>query len=112
MIEAKVLPPLLKLLKSNKKGIRKEACWTISNITAGNKDQISACISAGIMPHLIELLKTSDFDVMKEAAWAISNATSGGNAEQIRYLVNLQVHDTKALAHLQGHRTDVWTTFL
>eukprot|EP01127_Copromyxa_protea_P023002 TRINITY_DN84_c0_g1_i1.p1 TRINITY_DN84_c0_g1~~TRINITY_DN84_c0_g1_i1.p1 ORF type:complete len:318 (-),score=38.94 TRINITY_DN84_c0_g1_i1:26-979(-) len=91
MIEAKVLPPLLKLLKSNKKGIRKEACWTISNITAGNKDQISACISAGIMPHLIELLKTSDFDVMKEAAWAISNATSGGNAEQIRYLVNLQV---------------------
>eukprot|EP01126_Amoeba_proteus_P038503 TRINITY_DN4016_c0_g1_i3.p1 TRINITY_DN4016_c0_g1~~TRINITY_DN4016_c0_g1_i3.p1 ORF type:complete len:202 (+),score=39.81 TRINITY_DN4016_c0_g1_i3:788-1393(+) len=94
MIEAKVLPPLLKLLKSNKKGIRKEACWTISNITAGNKDQISACISAGIMPHLIELLKSSDFDVMKEAAWAISNATSGGTAEQIRYLVNLQVSIT------------------
>eukprot|EP01126_Amoeba_proteus_P038502 TRINITY_DN4016_c0_g1_i15.p1 TRINITY_DN4016_c0_g1~~TRINITY_DN4016_c0_g1_i15.p1 ORF type:complete len:155 (+),score=38.30 TRINITY_DN4016_c0_g1_i15:157-621(+) len=43
------------------------------------------------MPHLIELLKSSDFDVMKEAAWAISNATSGGTAEQIRYLVNLQV---------------------
>ena len=35
------LPCLLNLLSHNyKKSIKKEACWTISNITAGNKDQI------------------------------------------------------------------------
>lgn len=35
------LPCLLSLLTHNhKKSIKKEACWTISNITAGNKEQI------------------------------------------------------------------------
>ena len=28
------------------KGIKKEACWTISNITAGNREQIQAVIDA------------------------------------------------------------------
>lgn len=35
------LPCLLSLLTHNhKKSIKKEACWTISNITAGNREQI------------------------------------------------------------------------
>lgn len=34
------LPCLLHLLSSAKESIRKEACWTISNITAGNRAQI------------------------------------------------------------------------
>ena len=35
------LPALLALLNtSHKKSIKKEACWTISNITAGTKEQI------------------------------------------------------------------------
>jgi Armadillo/beta-catenin-like repeat len=66
---------LLSLLGSQKKGIRKEACWTISNITAGNKDQIQAVIDANIIPPLIGLLSNAEFDIRKEAAWAISNAT-------------------------------------
>ena len=81
------LPCLLALLGSPKKGIRKEACWTISNITAGNKDQIHAVIDNNIVPPLIQLLAHAEFDIRKEAAWAISNATSGGNAEQIKFLV-------------------------
>ncbi|CAA3007593.1 importin subunit alpha [Olea europaea subsp. europaea] len=41
IIENRALPCLLNLLTQNhKKSIKKEACWTISNITAGNKDQI------------------------------------------------------------------------
>lgn len=40
------LPCLLNLLTSNnKKSIKKEACWTISNITAGNKEQIQVSAS-------------------------------------------------------------------
>ena len=35
------LPCLLNLLTtSHKKSIKKEACWTISNITAGTKEQV------------------------------------------------------------------------
>ncbi len=44
VINNQALPCLLALLTRNhKKSIKKEACWTISNITAGNKDQIQVC---------------------------------------------------------------------
>ncbi|GMH07728.1 hypothetical protein Nepgr_009568 [Nepenthes gracilis] len=89
MINHQALPCLLNLVTGNyKKSIKKEACWTISNITAGNKEQIQAVIEAGIIAPLIHLLQNAEFDIKKEAAWAISNATSGGSHEQIKYLVS------------------------
>ncbi|KAF5190830.1 Importin subunit alpha [Thalictrum thalictroides] len=88
IINHQALPCLLNLLTHNhKKSIKKEACWTISNITAGNKDQIQSVIAADIIGPLVHLLQTAEFDIKKEAAWAISNATSGGTHEQIKYLV-------------------------
>jgi len=75
------------LLTNPKKSIRKEACWTISNITAGNPDQIQAVFRANIIPPLVAILRSGEFDIQKEAAWAISNATSGGRDDQIRELV-------------------------
>jgi hypothetical protein len=80
----------LSLLSSAKEAIRKEACWTISNVTAGNCNQIQSVIDANLIPPLIHLLQHGEFKTKKEACWAISNATSGGLAkpEQIRYLVS------------------------
>lgn len=41
IINCGALPCLLNLLTtSHKKSIKKEACWTISNITAGTKEQV------------------------------------------------------------------------
>ncbi|XP_047330906.1 importin subunit alpha-1a-like [Impatiens glandulifera] len=89
IIEHGALPCLLSLMAHNhKKSIKKEACWAISNITAGSSEQIQAVIDAGIFGPLINLLQTAEFDIKKEAAWAITNATSGGSHEQIRYLVS------------------------
>ncbi|MBA0584626.1 hypothetical protein Gorai_015429, partial [Gossypium raimondii] len=89
VIDNKVLPHLYQLLVQNhKKSIKKEACWTISNITAGNKAQIQAVIEANIILPLVHLLQLAEFDIKKEAAWAISNATSGGSHEQIQFLVS------------------------
>nr|XP_010914512.1 importin subunit alpha-1b [Elaeis guineensis] len=89
VINHQALPCLLSLLTHNhKKSIKKEACWTISNITAGNKEQIQAVIAAGIIGPLVHLLQTAEFDIKKEAAWAISNATSGGTHDQIKFLVS------------------------
>lgn len=89
IISHQALPCLANLLTSNhKKSIKKEACWTISNITAGNNDQIQAVIGADIFGPLVHLLQNAEFDIKKEAAWAISNATSGGTHEQIKYLVS------------------------
>lgn len=64
-----------------------QACWTVSNITAGTKEQIQCVMDSGLIPPLIALLSSAEFDIKKEAAWAISNATSGGTADQIKYLV-------------------------
>jgi hypothetical protein len=85
IINCSALPCLLNLLNNNhRKSIKKEACWTISNITAGNKDQIQSIIDSNIIPPLIHLLGHAEFDIKKEAAWAISNATSGGTHAQIK----------------------------
>lgn len=37
------LPCLLNLLSSPRESVRKEACWTVSNITAVNPQQIQVC---------------------------------------------------------------------
>jgi hypothetical protein len=45
VIDNQALACLLNLLTTNhKKSIKKEACWTISNITAGNREQIQVCV--------------------------------------------------------------------
>eukprot|EP00210_Caulerpa_lentillifera_P003263 g3114.t1 len=89
IINCGALSCLLHLVSTNhKKSIKKETCWTLSNITAGTKEQIQAVIDANIIPPLVQLLRFAEFDVKKEAAWAISNATSGGLPHQIRYIVS------------------------
>ena len=86
MLAAGVLRPMAALLQHSKRGLRKEACWAISNITAGSADQIDAVVRADLVPLLVHLLKTAEFDVKKEACWALSNATSGGRGDHVRYL--------------------------
>ncbi|KAK9733759.1 hypothetical protein RND81_04G090500 [Saponaria officinalis] len=89
IIDHQALPCLYNLLTQNhKKSIKKEACWTVSNITAGTKDQIQTVLTAGIIGPLVHLLQNGEFDIKKEAAWAISNATSGGSHDQIKFLVS------------------------
>lgn len=45
VLNCSALPCLLHLLSSPRESVRKEACWTVSNITAGNPQQIQVCIS-------------------------------------------------------------------
>ncbi len=52
-IDAGVLINLNKAIQSNKKTIRKEACWILSNITAGSADQVQQCLDLGLLDKLI-----------------------------------------------------------
>lgn len=45
------------LLRYHRANIVKEAAWAISNIMAGNTNQIQSAISAGLLPPLIEALQ-------------------------------------------------------
>jgi importin subunit alpha-1 len=63
LLNAGALPALFAILSHDKKGIRKEACWTISKITAANVSQIQRALD-----HLADLMKNGDLEVVKEAA--------------------------------------------
>ncbi|KAL1188110.1 Importin subunit alpha-1 [Cardamine amara subsp. amara] len=88
VINSGALPCLEHILIYNyKKRIKKEACWTISNITSGNIEQIQMVLEANLIAPLVKLLQFGEFDVKKEVAWAIYNVTSRGSHDQIKYLV-------------------------
>ncbi|KAG7657540.1 Armadillo [Arabidopsis suecica] len=87
VIDSGALPCFLNILTHNyKKDIKKDACWTISNITAGTQEQIQMVIEANLIDPLVHLLQYAEFDIKKEAAWAIYNVTSGCH-DQVKYLV-------------------------
>lgn len=88
MINCGLLGAIPSLLSHSKRSIRKEACWTISNVTAGNADHLDAVIKSNIVPNLIQLLQSGEFDVKKEACWALSNATSSGRPDHLKYLID------------------------
>ncbi|KAL1804646.1 hypothetical protein ACET3Z_027714 [Daucus carota] len=89
IIEHSVLPSLLSLLliQDHMKNVKKEACRTVSNIAAGNKENLQEIFKVGLFVPLLNLCQNAEFDIKKEAVCAISNAASGGSKAQIRYLV-------------------------
>lgn len=103
VLQANALPVFANLLRHQRMNIVKEAAWAISNITAGNPNQIQLVIDNNVIGPLIEVLvrvsliflilyfinlyglffPKGDFKSQKEAAWAITNLTSGGSVEQV-----------------------------
>ena len=75
-LDSGVLEALVKLINHPKKAVRKEVCWSVSNITAGNHEQISQVLDCGLIDKLIVVLQHDDPDIRKEAVWAISNTTA------------------------------------
>jgi len=58
IIQAGGLIHLRELLKHPRLNIMKEATWAVSNITAGNVDQIQEIIDAGVIEPLIQVLSS------------------------------------------------------
>lgn len=79
--EPNCFPFLLGLMQSNKKGIRKESCWAISNIMADSEDHVEAAINGCVLPPLVKALQDDAYDVKREAAWAIHNLAENGSQE-------------------------------
>ena len=87
---------------ASKAGLTKEACWTLSNITAGNQHQVKQVVNTphaiSRILHLLRTAKAKDdsssrrnlpsAEIKKEAAWVLSNATSGGADEDMITLIS------------------------
>merc|ERR1712118_182548 len=77
-------------LHSKKSSLVKEACWLLSNVTAGTPDQIQAVIDVGLLSRVVELcLGGSSHMIRKEAFWTIANLAVGGRNDQIHVAVDL-----------------------
>jgi importin subunit alpha-1 len=84
------LPRLLQLIVSSNSGIRKEVCWTLSNLMAGTVTQIQRVIDCGFVPIIVSIMKKDIFDVQKEVVYAITRAiTHKANTSQINSMVSM-----------------------
>ena len=76
VIDLGVLPILVSLLDHPKKNVRKEACWSFSNVASGTVSQVQAIMDTpNLIPKVIAMLENTDTDLQKEATWLIANAT-------------------------------------
>ncbi|WJX89578.1 hypothetical protein P8452_71563 [Trifolium repens] len=67
VINHRSLPCLLRLLTDyHWNNIKKDACWTISNIAARNSEKIQTIIDAGLIAPMVNLYKNAEFDIKKE----------------------------------------------
>ncbi len=65
VIDAGVLPYLAKLIFHEKRSIRKETCWVISNIAAGTQQQIKSLIVNDFLSILEQVIKNDEPEVNK-----------------------------------------------
>lgn len=104
-----LLGPLEKVLEHHKKVVRREACWVVSNITAGNKFQVDAILAReSMLKNILHLFETDGNDVKREICYIFSNLAHSGDPVQIfnlykatnivRYYLNiLSSEDNKAV---------------
>jgi len=89
ILECDVLSRLNKLLEHPRKNIRKETCWTFSNITAGYSKQIEKVISEGSIERLVHMwhMTGTEPEIKQEITWALRNALATSEPTQLGYIV-------------------------
>jgi hypothetical protein len=79
-----------------------EACWILTNISAGNSLQTQTIIEKGAVPILLQLLSSSNATVREQAVWTLGNIA--GDSSTCRDII-LQYNGLALLAQV-GEATD------
>jgi hypothetical protein len=89
LLDLGVLDVLAPLLNSSKKSIRREACWSFSNICGGSPSQVEQVISSHtIMERLLDIASDDVREVRKEARWCLTNMCDGASLYRIGRLLS------------------------
>lgn len=90
-IDAGLLTALVPLLSHNRKNVRKEVCWVLSNVAAGSSSQLKQLVEQkNMLAKVLQQMGSSiEWDVRKEAAWVISNVATSAPRDIIVRLVEL-----------------------
>jgi hypothetical protein len=107
VVEMGVLPLFQPLMQPHvERLIRKECCWTLSNVAAGRVDQVQIVLDSGLMPLVVRCMSDPELEVRKEAAWVCANIAAAGTQQQTKYMTEtfdvlppltelLRTHDAK-----------------
>ena len=82
-----VLSKIAKLTGAgNRRGVRQDAWWTLSNIAAGNDEHIDALLGNDDVLNALTraLAKEDDVRILREAIFVVCNAADFGASEQTR----------------------------
>ncbi|XP_071709844.1 importin subunit alpha-9-like isoform X2 [Rutidosis leptorrhynchoides] len=72
-----IIRSLSKCLKSDHRGLKKEAAWVLSNIAAGSAGHKQLICKSEAASILLKLLNTEQFDLKREVAYVIGNLCVG-----------------------------------
>jgi len=92
-IDNGALRAIVPLFGNQKRTIRREACWAVSNIAAGTREQISTMMAVpGLMSCVTQQLRSNvEWQVRKEACWVVFNVATTGDAEHVLQMVACNV---------------------
>jgi hypothetical protein len=63
VLDAGCLNYLMKTMFHEKRSVRKETCWILSNIAAGTQRQIEMLIESNFLPILTQVIKNDEQEV-------------------------------------------------
>ncbi|KAG8945760.1 Importin subunit alpha-4 [Tulasnella sp. 424] len=84
-INAGILPALSVALARGNQHTYEFACWTASNIAAGNQQQLQAVLDSGLLEPVVRILMDGQNNAAcrREACWVISDLTRGAADDRI-----------------------------
>ncbi|EGD77563.1 hypothetical protein PTSG_08661 [Salpingoeca rosetta] len=98
VIDLGLLPLCHQLFHSKKANIRKDTCWTLSNICAGSEEQIDAVIHENLLTALVNLaLEDPVSKVQQDASWCLCNICTQGLPRHRDYVLKSGGLDAIAL---------------
>lgn len=75
MIEKGLIADFVPLMNHEIATIRREVCWSFSNILSDSAHHVELCQRQGVISKLIDIfMREKEQNVAKEAAWALANA--------------------------------------
>ena len=91
LLNNNILQEIEQFLTCEKKVIKRETCWLLSNITAGNGIQVACVVNNfSIIEKLFQCCNDS-YEVKKEAFFSIRNAISKSESKELQQLLNFRV---------------------
>jgi hypothetical protein len=82
VINASLIPPVIKQLTASELEVRKEAAWIINNITSGTPQQVRSVVDQGGIPPLCEFLAVKDAKILTVGLQALENILRIGKEDK------------------------------